>query len=96
MRSGYNIAGYVYVAVPEHPHKNKGNKVAYHRIVMEKHLGRYLLPHENVHHKNAIRDDNRLDNLELWSSSQPAGGRVEDIVAFAVEQLQLYAPELLK
>ena len=54
-----------------------------HRVVMEQHLGRALLPHENVHHKNGIRDDNRIENLELWSTSQPYGQRVEDKIAWA-------------
>jgi len=41
-----------------------------HDLVMEEHIGRQLLPGENVHHKNHVRDDNRLDNLELTTASR--------------------------
>jgi hypothetical protein len=61
-----------------------------HRYVMESVLGRELLTTESVHHKNSVRSDNRPDNLELWTSSQPAGQRVEDKVAWAKEILALY------
>lgn len=56
--------GYVVVFTPSHPYANK-NVVLEHRLVMEKKLGRYLKPNEIVHHKNGVKSDNRLSNLEL-------------------------------
>lgn len=74
-----NNQGYVQRSVPNHPRANANGCVAEHRLVMEKHIGRYLEQHENVHHKNGVRDDNRIENLELWQKSQPSGVRVADI-----------------
>ena len=61
-----------------------------HRVVMQQMLGRKLHRHENVHHKNGNRADNRPENLELWSSSQPSGQRIEDKVAWAREIIAMY------
>lgn len=57
--------GYVLIYSPEHPKGKSNGYVHEHRLVMEKQLGRYLEKTESVHHKNGIKDDNRLQNLEL-------------------------------
>lgn len=63
-------AGYILRLVPEHPYASKRGYVAEHRLVMEQHLGRYLEPHELVHHRNEITNDNRLENLEVMSHAE--------------------------
>lgn len=67
-----------------------GKQVFEHRLLMETLIGRALLKQETVHHKNGIRHDNRLQNLELWASGNPRGQRIEDKVEWALEILALY------
>ena len=74
--------GYVLIWKPEHPNCKTAGYIHEHRFVMSEYLNRPLNREENVHHKNGIRDDNRLENLELWTRSQPYGQRQEDLIEY--------------
>lgn len=66
----YMINGYRMVYCPSNPSCNKIGYVQEHRLVIEKSIGRFLRRDEVVHHKNKKRDDNRLENLQLMTSSE--------------------------
>lgn len=82
--------GYKILTKNGHPNSNKRGRILEHVFVMSEHLKRPLHKHENVHHLNGIRDDNRIENLELWSRSQPPGQRVEDKIKWAKQFLKEY------
>jgi hypothetical protein len=83
-------AGYVMLWVPNHPRARSNPYVFEHILVMEEILGRHLLPDENVHHRNGVKDDNRPENLELWIRPQPTGIRGCEAVEWAKEILARY------
>ena len=84
-------SGYVRLYAPGHPKSNNaGQEILEHVYVMEQKLGRYLLPGENVHHVNGVRNDNRIENLELWIKPQPIGIRARDAVEWAKQIIELY------
>lgn len=79
--------GYVMVRALDHP---RGPYVFEHILVLEAHLGRLLYADETVHHRNGVKDDNALGNLELWVKPQPSGIRATDAVKWASEILRRY------
>jgi hypothetical protein len=82
--------GYRILRRPDHPNSDKRGSIMEHRFVMAEHLGRPLHADETVHHINGNKLDNRIENLELWSSNHPAGQRVADLVSWAEEIMSRY------
>ena len=65
--------GYVLIWMPKHPNAKVAGYIYEHRLVISKSLGRPLESTEIVHHKNGIKDDNRLKNLELLTHNVHRG-----------------------
>jgi hypothetical protein len=93
---GYiDSSGYVKIYAPDHPNADKNGDVLQHVIVMSKHLDRPLRKGEFVHHKNGIRTDNNLENLELWTRAHPPGQRPKELLEFAKKIISEYESEVV-
>jgi len=62
--------GYTFIKKPNHPNPGCADYIAEHRLVMEKHLGRYLTSKEIVHHKDGDITNNAIENLRLCTFSE--------------------------
>ncbi len=90
-------AGYIIIYKPGHPLASKNGQVTEHRWVAAEYWGLEAVKSAIVHHKNGIRHDNRIENLELRTShTHWKGQTVEDMTEWAIEYLSVHAPELLK
>ena len=83
-----HTSGYIKIQFPQHPYADSQGYVFEHRLVMEKHLGRYLKPEEIIHHIDFNKANNKINNLYLFPSNS-AHRKYH-------EQLKIKAMELFK
>lgn len=70
--------GYIAIYFPDHPKSNKDGYIMEHDLVMECFIGRWLKDDEVVHHKNKIKNDNRIENLQLMSFREHASYHMKE------------------
>lgn len=95
-RTRINKGGYRIIYMPKHKNCFKDGSILEHRYVMSEFLGRPLLKTEIVHHKNGVRTDNRIQNLELKNNSHCEGQDIQDKIRWAKEILSIYCPKKSK
>lgn len=93
--SGYKMVSANHPRARMRSQKTGNGQILEHILIMEKDIGRYLREDESVHHKNGIRSDNRIENLELWSKTthgqhQRFGQRLNEKMKSFIEFLESY------
>lgn len=83
--------GYRYILTPGHPRKSGGTKarpyIPEQVLVMEKSLGRFLTPLEVVHHKDGVKLNNDISNLQLLASERDHQTYEQGLCLFAKQLL---------